>query len=612
MSTQTQTPLPKMTEQQIKDEAIRIVNQERTRWQDAVCFVTDRVAFQMRPLIRKLRKNYWGIFDIQTDPLTGRDKTWVPLTRVAVDANVKNADVDTKDISTRAKNSKGYTEAKVVRAVLTNHLQTTYFGEDVDQFILNTAIDGTGVMKFIKAYDKEGKPYCKRVQVDLLNVYIDPNAKSIQDEFRFTERALALPDEIAAMDSWWDTENLIGSTTVSRIDGNYTSTSNGTTASYRDLWETWGKIPKYLLTGNPKDKELVEGHIVVSGLEAADPKCHYIEGNPDGIKPYEEWQWKKIANRWYGLGIAERLLALQAWMNTIVNIRINRSYVSQLGLFKIRKGSGITPQILSRLGANGAIVVNDPSDIEQMAVQEASQASYADEDKINDWAQRDSGAFDISVGDPTPASKPATTSVIENNAAKSGFGLIKDGLGAFIERAADRHILPVLGETIKVNDVIELVSDDTMNEIIENIVAADADNELEKLWARGIIPSQEQMMQAIETAKKKLSGRPNIFLKTVRRMLVKHTYTRVFVTNETIDPSVIVSNLTSILKFLPQQVIPTIVKEITDLMGLSIDFPRMTEQAPAPQLPPQQANPQSPLLSAMNNPQPQSTEANTL
>ena len=636
----------------ISQEAISIVDNERKQWAEAVSFVTDRVAFQMRNLIRNLRKNYWGVYDIPNDPMTNRPKVWVPLTRTLVEGTVKNIDLDTKDINFRAKNNRGYAITHLIRALVRKFLDNNYFGETLDEMERQLCIDGTVVWKTIEGQDENGKPILIRRTVDLLNVYIDPTEENIQSAYRFTERSLMLPAEIEAMDGWMNTTDLTGSSVISRVDGQYQANATGSTAKYRDVWECWGKIPKSLITGKKTDKDLIDGHLVVSGLEVRDPKCHFIEkntrktadGNP--LKPYEEVRYAKVSNRWYGLGIAERVLMLQIWLNTIVNIRINRSYISQLGLFKIRKGAGITPQMLSRLGANGAIVVNDPADIEQMPMQEASQASYTDEQKILDWAQRDTGAYDVSVGEPTPASKPATTSVIENNSAKSGFKLVKDNISSFIERWIDRHALPVIAKTVDVNEMIEVVSDDTMAELVDNIVAQDANNVLEELWAKGIVPSAQQLQNAIDRAKSKLMKRSNIFIKLAKKLVSTHVYTKVFMTNEEMDPSVMVQNILSLMRFVPQEAQMPLVKESMDLMGLDFEIPKpQPAQPPAPKvsqtinyrdLPPEgqqqmaaeagiklagtnqptgSVTPQGQgLMSALqgNNPQPLMTAANTL
>ena len=106
----------------IEARAINIVRQERAALQDSVCFVTDKVAFQMRNLIRNLRKNYWGVYDYPDDPITGRQKVWVPLTRTLVEGVTKNIDFDTKDIYFVSKNPKGYEQTEIIRCLVKEYL----------------------------------------------------------------------------------------------------------------------------------------------------------------------------------------------------------------------------------------------------------------------------------------------------------------------------------------------------------------------------------------------------------------------------------------------------------------------------------------------------------
>jgi len=106
-----------------------------------------------------------------------------------------------------------------------------------------------------------------------------------------------------------------------------------------EIWEAWGKFPLSIMTGNDEDDtKYIDAHVVVSNLSNS-PKVHLIEKMKSVKKPYEEAWYKRVNGRWYGRGAAEMCLMLQTWMNAIVNIRINRSYVAQLGLFKIRRGS---------------------------------------------------------------------------------------------------------------------------------------------------------------------------------------------------------------------------------------------------------------------------------
>ena len=53
-------------------------------WERSQVFVTDRISFQIRELVKLLRRNYWGVFNETKDPNTGREKIWVPLSESIV------------------------------------------------------------------------------------------------------------------------------------------------------------------------------------------------------------------------------------------------------------------------------------------------------------------------------------------------------------------------------------------------------------------------------------------------------------------------------------------------------------------------------------------------
>ena len=86
--------------------------------------------------------------------------------------------------------------------------------------------------------------------------------------------------------------------------------------------------------------------------------------------------------------------------------------MAQLGLFKVRKGSGITPQMLAKLPVNGAVEVTSPDDLTQMPIADVGQSSYTDEEVIKDWATAVTSAYPIASGGDVPASQTATTSCL--------------------------------------------------------------------------------------------------------------------------------------------------------------------------------------------------------
>lgn len=603
------TKKEKMIDDDIAKECISIVDQERVNWEEAVSYVTEKVAFRMRELIRILRKNYWGVFDEPYDKHTNREKTWVGLISSFIETWVKNIDIDQKDLGFIARNVHGIDITEFVRISVKNYLDKIYFGEILDKDERQVLIDGTIVWKTWE--DKStGKTVIKRKTVDLLNFYIDPTEEDIQSAYRVTERGLMLPSQIEAMTGWWNTSDLDGSQTLNKIDGNRRSNfGTRSTGKFRDVWEMYGKIPRWVIT---RDKEAddayeeIDGHIVCSGLEAGEPTLHLVEENTrkdtfgNVIKPYEEWRCAKVSGRWYGLGVAERLLALQEYLNTLVNIRINRGYVSQLGLFKIKKGKGITAQMLSRLPVNGAIQVSDMDDVQQMAVSEVGQSSYNDEEVIKYWAQQVTSAQPISTGQTLPASTTATATATANTNSKSAYVMFKEGMGHFMERWTDRQFMPIFANTVKIGDIIRVTQDDDK---FQSIVRQIAINHVtESISSSDVPPNQFEVEYAVNREINRMLSMPQILIKATREIIADSVDSKVHITNEDLDTGVVIQNLIQMMQIAPEYRDDT-VKQIYDLMGLS--KPRKSAQSPdmtaTPASPADQANTASAVQLAGNS-----------
>lgn len=101
-----------MDKAKLERQAVAIVSNHIEKYRDPQVFITENVSFSIRPLIRVLRKNYYGVFDKQYDKSTGRRKTWVPLTMTMCDGVTKNSDIDTKDatFTSRVRNGIATTE----------------------------------------------------------------------------------------------------------------------------------------------------------------------------------------------------------------------------------------------------------------------------------------------------------------------------------------------------------------------------------------------------------------------------------------------------------------------------------------------------------------------
>lgn len=613
--------------------AIALVSQEYQAWKDSTAFVTSKIAFNVRTLIETLRKNYYGIFDEPNDPGTGQKKIWIPLTESVVDSIVKNIDLDSKDINIRAKRAGAVGMASFVRSLVKNELEEIGFGEMLDEMERFLCVDGTVVWKTYLV-NLDGKKRIRVKRVDLLNFYIDPTAPSVQ-EATVIERAAMTTEELRSMDGWDNVDDVAGGN-VSRNDPNLTGTT-GTGVSKGELvevFERWGLMPRSLITGNEDDKDMVHGHIVVSGTNGSMSRVHLIEENTetdaDGnvIKPYEECWYMKGLNRWHGRGPAEKIMMLQIYLNTVMNIRITRSRVSQLGIFKIRKNSGITPQMLGKLAANGVISVNDPSDIEQMVVQEASQSSYNDEQNISSWAGRVTSAFESVTGEQLPSSTPATNAVIQNRMAQSQFVMVRKGVGMFLQRWLRRHYLPKLARTVTKGDITRMSGEvDEIRNFDQLMANGMVKAKVDEMMAQGQVPSPDMVRAEKERVLARLAANgPDRYVETMKMPDMSEFDVAIDITNEEIDKGVLVQNLMQAMTIagtIPDSGVDigAILGQVFDVMGLdsssikkkSPAIPQPAAQGQAPQMPAGSQQPSVPQGPAeANTLQKITTGANTL
>lgn len=584
-------------------EAIELVRKEKTTYEYPYIFVTRKVAFNVRFLIEQLRKNYWGVFDKKFDPVSNKELTWIPLTEWIVDTHVANTRLSTNNFKFRANTDSGIGFVNLVRHLVHEWMNKEVFGEQLEQMERQLAIDGSVILKTWEGTDDDGKPKVEREQVDILNAYFDFTSKSIQKAYRFTERSIQTKEEMSGMDGWLNVDDVVMVTGLHPIDPNLSNVVLSTNQGI-DVWETWGFIPYGLITGKREDmKKQVQGHIVVSGLQYKGRELvHLIETNPGGRKPYEEAHTTKVPGRWLGRGPAEKVMMLQSWMNMIVNIRKLRNQVAQLGIFKVKKGTPVSPQVLSRQAANGVIMVNNMDDIEQMVVQEAGPGSYNDENQVVGWARRVTSAYQAVTGEmPVGASRSQVAIYrMEQMAAESSFQMFSDAIGFFLQRWMKHHAFPIMMRTLDAEMILNLTCEpdelETFDDQIVNYYAYEKLGELEKA---GKYVDMDVVAREVMNAKAKLRkmGRQR-FVRMVDAIDLQD-YEMTFYTNaENFDEKATADSLVQALQIAPEYR-AVILPELFDTLGLDStklhEFNnRLQTMATSPQAGPGQQNAQVP------------------
>jgi len=553
-------------------EVINIMSAEASEWKDGEAFVTNKVSYKMLGsdgIIQKCRKNYLGKFDNERDELTGKKKIFVPLTEDMTETVLKNIDLDSVDINIRATNPNGFSSALILRYLINYFMRRNYFGEILNNLLRQFCVDGTVVLKAVKDKGKINTPI-----PDITNFLIDPSEDDVYGAGGVIERNVLKLSE-AQKYPWDNLEYLKGDGEVEKLYGIQKNTK--TQVPYVEVYERWGDLPLYCITGKEGDKEKwVPAVAVVSNL-FKEPIVHKVALNKKSIKPYEECRFRKIMGRWHGRGIGELLLPLQSYINETVNLRLNYSRLSQTGLFKVRKGSGITQQLLSSLATGGVVPVTRMDDIDEIRKSDVPPSSYRDEQQIYNWAQRSVGAWEISRGEMLPSSMPATTAVIQEKASRSGYDLLQQNLGIFLSKVFERHLIPLLLETLKDEEVVSIVgSPKELKEIDENFINSEINRHIVGSMASGKgIPKPEFVEHLKKMYRENLKHfQKTRYFKIKKQLLKQYQYeTEVFVTGESFNKAVMVRQLNELLltySRLPglNLDVDAVAKEVFDLMGL--------------------------------------------
>lgn len=561
-------------------DLLQIMVQEIQSVDDATVFITDKVGWMMKNIIRKCRKNYYGIFDRNLDPVTGEEKYWVPLTESSVSNFVKAIDFDQKDVAVRPRKDDSVGAARVFRPIMDFWLNQIHFGELLDTIEQLFARDGTAVVKSWMCYNpKFGRKVIRSEVVDLLNFFIDPTAKSIQDASWVIERSVMTIDEFKRHDEWENTKEVVGNANIvsplQRLNNR-----QGGYVPYVEVYERWGKVDKSLITKKKSDEGTWVNGVAIASNIFTKPVIHKVMENPfkDCRKPYEEARFEIVDGRWHGRGLAEKLFGPQTYLNAIVNIRKNNSMILQNGLFEIRKGSGITNEMIGRLYAGGAVLVNRlGEDIRQMPIQDYRSSSYADEVKIVEWAEKIVGS-QIQPNSGISASTTATTALVKQQASGDVFNFAQEQMGHFIKRLFQVHYVPLMFDSLKENEVIRITgSVDEIADMDRSYVDMLAEEQvLAYIERTGVVPSKEEIVQAKDSAVmsigKKLKDMR--FVKIMKKVFDTDFDIAVDIDSQEYDKTVMVQQLKELLltvsRALPETNLDVnaILKEILDTMGL--------------------------------------------
>lgn len=556
------TPTPGET------EAIRIIKEEKSNWEEGWVFIVDELQMSMKNVVKKARRNFMGVFKKQFDPVTKKQKIFIPFTEWTVENILKNIDIDTKDIDVMATNQSdmAYLKSEVFRMILQKKLDDVGFGKILNKLLRRIAIDGTG---FLKAEEEENKlDICL---VDRLNMLYDQSVEDIYKSSGKIERYVYTKpefDELGLDNSEYVEGTKEMSLGATLNDENKVSTE----IPYVELYQRYGWLPKFCLTNNEEDRnEYVYCKALVSDLDGkAIP--HEIEMIDEEDYPYQDFKLKEVPNRADGRGIGEMLFNIQAYLNEVVNNRLNKSRLESLGLYKMQ--GNITPQMFRKLFTTGGIKLDAGSDINLLDTPRVSANSYNDEDRAYLWGTRVTGTTN---DDEVAGNRPATNALIQQQGSSKGYNLRIEDIFLDMERFLKNKVLPIIKKELKKEDIIRITGDPEvfkkMDEIMAKNLIEQKKIELYEKTGMELSPEQEAlyMQETMDNLKKQGSNR---FVPVVDELLNEDYDIKVVITDENINKASMAQMLQNLIGILVKAGLPIkkTVRELFDSLGLPADM----------------------------------------
>jgi hypothetical protein len=475
-------------------EIIGFVQSEKQGYEDS--------SSEMREIIKKARQNYAGKF-LNPYTATGRKKIFVPMTRWEVDSIVPKVAVTDKAITVLPENEGSVRSALIAEKTLKHQINETRFPTAFRNAMYDLGIDGTFVFacfwnfereviepqglseKFKKMFGKGSKPQVNVLQdtigfnqIDILNCWIDPTADDIQSSPSFIVRNILSLDKVKRNKLYNNTDKITGFK-ISPTDSKDASSTRIWDIGKQDVqyqvkmtavYERWGRIPLYWITGKKKDEKSgvqVDGVVTIADLDG-NPTLLRVDKNPfhHGQKPFTECWYQKKKGRWYGIGIGEKTIDMQTYMNKTVNRREENEDVLHSSLFVVKRGSMVSAKSI-RSTPGGIIEADDVNDIRQLEIRDISSLSGNTVNLINQMVQRINGASEISLG--SSADRSATTSIIKDRNADVRFAAVRGYVNDFLIRffkqwvALDRQfidrkfILRVTGEDVDFDEIDDVL-----------------------------------------------------------------------------------------------------------------------------------------------------------
>ena len=242
-----------------------------------------------------------------------------------------------------------------------------------------------------------------------------------------------------------------------------------------------------------------------------------LQFNPYDRRPIEVSRYQRRAYLFYGMGMVEKIRALQQEISDIHNHRNDNMLLANTRIWKARHGSGLPEQI--KFWPNRVIKMTNPDDLQPEQMGDIYPSSPQAEQISAQMAEKLTGVNEASGGSRPSnllsSRTPATTAAIGAQQQASRFaatfksgrraltGAIKQGIWRYQERikANDQdvvnHIQQVLGES-QASQIIPILRSENFDESVLIEITATGDRTTKQAEQQALIQLGQILIQYYE------------------------------------------------------------------------------------------------------------------
>ena len=449
------------------------IEQELTDYLGAAIEIAEGITYSQYKLVRRIYLFKNKVYPRGKIDKQGNYKYWFDIIKPRMDNEVKNIDIDTKDILVFSDNPvKDFAPVFISNAAMKDWLWETGRAEEMNAVAELFSGDGNVLFKKVKG----GYETC-----DPLNTYITIQTARTVDDTAIIERHQLTQSEIRAKEGIWD-HDAIEAVIKNCGDRTFSPTKRtglrNTTNPYYEIYERTGEITERALFEAQKREDSETGSetkyvlakLIVAGMKKGGKDEKYVLyaealGNKKMSDLYVEAHRGAYKGRWWREGMYELLFDHQVRANEIGNQLARGLEWASKTFFK--SADVRTIQSLKTDLLNGDIIRSD--DLSQVEVRmQGLDQLIADWNRLMADADAIANSFEVISGDSLPANTPFRLGQLLDVNATKLFVFLREKLGVSYQRIFKNWILPELVKDLRGRDIIRITGNaDLLNQFYE-------------------------------------------------------------------------------------------------------------------------------------------------